>query len=293
MGGREFATCATGICAKSHKKGILSMKSVHSKAASLVSSLVPVLSVLSLMQLGLASASAAELCSAQSGPTRAAVIELYTSEGCSSCPPADKWLSTLKASAASTGSVIQAFHVGYWDYIGWVDRFASPAHTTRQRKIASLNRLTSIYTPQAVRDGRDWPDWGRSASSGLTAGKEPAGVSIALREVAPDQFEAVITPKLNELAQEAKTGTWSAYWSVTEHGHSSKVKSGENSGELLRHDYVVRQYTQAGDYSLASNAPQKLTWRSIAATPGHPRQINLVVFDPKTGKTLQALSASC
>ena len=258
------------------------MKSIHSTAA------LSVLSVFSLLQLGLASASAAELCAAQSGPTRAAVIELYTSEGCSSCPPADKWLSTLKASAASTGSVIQAFHVGYWDYIGWVDRFASPAHTTRQRKIASLNRLTSIYTPQAVRDGRDWPDWGRTATSGLIAGKEPASVNIALREVAVDQFEAVITPRVNDV-----TGTWSAYWSVTEHGHSSKVKSGENAGELLRHDYVVRQYTQAGDYSLATNTPQKLTWRSIAATPGHPRQINLVVYDPKTGKTLQALSASC
>ena len=240
-----------------------------------------------LCQLLLAPISAAELCAAQSGPTRAAVIELYTSEGCSSCPPADQWLSTLKATQATSGAVIQAFHVGYWDYIGWVDRFASPAHTIRQRKIASLNRLTSIYTPQAVRDGRDWPDWHRTAASSLIAAKEPAAVSIALKQIATDQFEAQVT------AAEGTGGTWSAYWSVTEHGHSSKVKSGENAGELLRHDYVVRQYTQAGDYPLIAKLPQKLTWRSIAATPGHLRQINLVVYDPKTGKTLQAVSASC
>lgn len=240
-----------------------------------------------LLQLILAPISAAELCTAQSGPMRVTVLELYTSEGCSSCPPADQWLSTLKASQATTGAVIQAFHVGYWDYIGWVDRFASPAHTTRQRKIASLNRLSSIYTPQVVRDGRDWPDWHHAASSSLGAATEPAAVKIVLKEVATDQFVAVVTPV------DGAMGTWSAYWSVTEHGHGSKVKSGENAGELLRHDYVVRQYTQAGDYPLAIKTPQKLTWRSIAATPGHPRQINLVVYDPKTGKTLQAVSASC
>ena len=241
----------------------------------------------SLLQLVLPPISATELCTAQSGPLKAAVIELYTSEGCSSCPPADQWLSAFKASQSGSTAVIQAFHVGYWDYIGWVDRFASPAHTTRQRKIASLNRLTSIYTPQVVRDGRDWPDWHRTTLANLNSAKEPATVNISLRAVATDQFEAMIT-----LADGA-AGTWSAYWSVTEHGHSSKVKSGENAGEFLRHDYVVRQYTQAGDYPVVSKTPQKLSWRSIAATPGHPRQINLVVYDPKSGKTLQAVSASC
>jgi hypothetical protein len=109
--------------------------------------------------------------------------------------------------------------------------------------------------------------------------------------VAVDQFEATVTPHVGTVAGASEI--WSAYWSVTEHGHSSKVKSGENAGELLLHDFVVRQYTPVGDYPVGSNVPQKLTWRSIAATPGHPRQINLVVFDPRTGKTLQALSASC
>ncbi len=222
----------------------------------------------------------------QSTSTRTPVVELYTSEGCSSCPPADKWLSTLKAGgdAKSVGAppVVQAFHVGYWDYIGWVDRFASPAHTTRQRQLARLSGLASIYTPQAVLDGRDWRNWGRLAS-----GREPAQAHIALKKIAVDQFEAQVTPVAGA------PDTWSAYWTVTEHGHSSKVKSGENAGEFLQHDFVVRQYTSAGDYATHLKAAQKLVWRSIAATPGHPRQINLVVFDPKTGKTLQAVSAAC
>ena len=241
-------------------------------------------------------------CTAQSGAIQTPVIELYTSEGCSSCPPADKWLSTLKAPASdkngttnsatnsatngtTSGAVVQAFHVGYWDYIGWVDRFASPAHTTRQRQIANLGGQNTIYTPQAVLNGRDWRNWGR-----LPASKEPALASISLRQVADDQFEATVTTLTVPVAG---PGTWSAYWTVTEHGHSSKVKSGENAGEFLQHDFVVRQYTPAGDYAADAKTPQKLVWRSIAATPGHPRQINLVVFDKKTGKTLQAVSANC
>ena len=234
-------------------------------------------------------------CSAQSGPHKTQVIELYTSEGCSSCPPADQWLTALKtkseAASADNPPVLQAFHVGYWDYIGWVDRFATPAHTTRQRQIAAWNRQSSIYTPQLVHNGRDWRDWyGKPASGTLqSSAKEPASLSISLKRVGPDQYEALVTP----VAGAADAAAWSAYWTLTEDGHSSRVKSGENAGEFLKHDAVVRQYTAAGDYRSTPGTAQKLSWRSIAATPGHARRVNLVVFDSKTGRTLQAVSAPC
>ena len=216
-------------------------------------------------------------CEVTSGPTITPVVELYTSEGCSSCPPADKWVSTLKGS----GVVVQAFHVGYWDYIGWIDRFAAPAYTQRQRDIAARNNLRGIYTPQAVLDGKDWPRWGRKPES-----SEPATVVIALKELGTNQFEASVTPG-------ASTSNWSAYWSVTEHGHNSRVLSGENKGEFLKHDFVVRQLVQAGDYKSGDAPVQKLKFHSIAPTPGHQRQVNLVVVDSKTGKTLQAVSLQC
>ncbi len=225
-------------------------------------------------------------CLAQSGALRTPVVELYTSEGCSSCPPADQWLSTLKGVAAEKAVVVQAFHVGYWDYIGWVDRFASPAHTTRQRQLAAQNGLTSIYTPQTVLDGRDWRGLGK-----LPASKEPAGASIVLRQVGEDQFEAMVTPVL--AGNGASSASWSAHWTVTEHGHQSKVKAGENAGELLQHDFVVRQYTPVGPYTNDGRLSQKLVWRSISTTPGHTRQVNLVVFDAKSGRMLQAVSANC
>jgi hypothetical protein len=226
-------------------------------------------------------------CQAKSGPTVTPVIELYTSEGCSSCPPADQWLSTLKAPAAQGQVVVQAFHVGYWDYIGWADRFASPAHTTRQRQIATINQLRSIYTPQIVRDGLDWRDWHGTSTAKLvaslgTASSQAARATVQLRRTARDTVEADVSPT-------ALAERWSAYWSVTEHAHESKVKAGENAGESLKHDFVVRQYVPVGDYQGAKT----LKFSPIAATPGHAQQVNLVVFDGKTGRTLQALSLAC
>ena len=216
-------------------------------------------------------------CKAESAAALTPVIELYTSEGCSSCPPADRWLSGLKGTAAGGGAVVQAFHVGYWDYIGWIDRFASPAHTARQRTIAAQNGKSGIYTPQLVRNGQDLRDYSRALDRA-----EPARARITLEKNTDDAFEALVTPAEGVAA-------WGAYWTVTEHGHSSKVKAGENAGEFLQHDFVVRQYVPVGEYRGSS----KLTLRSLPRQPGHPRQVNLVVFDPKSGKPLQALSLGC
>jgi hypothetical protein len=216
------------------------------------------------------------VCQARSPATLTPVVELYTSEGCSSCPPADKWLSALKDDAGKGRVVAQAFHVGYWDYIGWVDRFANPAYTDRQRQVASWNRESTIYTPQIVRNGQSW------RSEKVFGKDEPARATIELKRNADDAFVATVTPGEG-------VGTWGAYWTVTEHGHASKVKAGENAGEFLKHDFVVRQYVPAGDYRGASS----LTLRAIAAQADHPRQINLVVFDPRNGRTLQALSLGC
>jgi hypothetical protein len=242
---------------------------------------------------------ASKSCKAVTGDTITPVVELYTSEGCSSCPPAEKWLNTLKGKAtAANPAVIQAFHVNYWDYIGWPDRFATAAHTNRQRQISAWNKQNGIYTPQMVLNGGDWRGWGSLGpfNAAVPASKTAATSSISLTQTGTDQFEAVVSPVAGtntgaNSSSGATPSTWSAYWTITEHGHVTKVKAGENSGETLFHDFVVRQYTPVGDYSAAS--PQKLSLRSVAATPGHERQVNLVVFDPKTGKTLQAVSANC
>ena len=223
-------------------------------------------------------AAAASSCQAVSGEHRTPVIELYTSEGCSSCPPADRWLSTLKGQ----GVVAQSFHVAYWDYIGWKDRFATPAHADRQRTLARANRLSGIYTPQVVRNGRDWPQW-RQRPISTAAGADAARATIRIQRAADGHsFEAQVTPL-------APAMPWSAYWTVTEHGHQSRVTAGENAGALLKQDFVVRQYVPVGRYTGA----RTLRFHAIAPTAGHPQQVNLVVSDAADGEPLQAISLAC
>ena len=216
-------------------------------------------------------------CKAASGATITPVIELYTSQGCSSCPPADEWLSTLKKAHADGKVVAQAFHVNYWDYIGWKDPFAAPTHTTRQRAISSANRLDGIYTPQLVKNGVTTQKFDASLQS-----TEPARAQLQITQTGADSFEVSVTPV------DAQTA-WTAYFTVTEHGHVSKVTAGENKGETLGNNFVVRQFVPLGNYSGA----QKLKLSTLAADKTHPRQINLVVTDSKTGKPLQAVSAGC
>jgi hypothetical protein len=242
----------------------------------------PLLAIYSIAAYALSTWSAAlfaaqNSCSAQSASSLTPVIELYTSEGCSSCPPADQWLSTLKSAHAKGQVVAQSFHVNYWDYIGWRDRFAAPAHTTRQRQISAANRLDGIYTPQIVKNGVTTRGFSTSIGSG-----EPARAQILLSQTLDNSFEASVQPSDPQ-------AVWTAYFTVTEHGHSSRVTAGENQGETLAHDFVVRQYVPLGSYSGA----QKLKLNTLPATAQHPRQINLVVTDSKTGKPLQALSAGC
>jgi len=216
-------------------------------------------------------------CELASGDRLIPVIELYTSEGCSSCPPADQWLSTLKGKPV----VAQAFHVAYWDYIGWKDRFANPAFTVRQKEIAAANGLSGIYTPQLVRNGRDWRNWRLPGQ--VIDFQAPARAAITLRQSeSADAFEARVTPVV-------ATGEWKAYWTVTEHNHSSRVKAGENTGEFLKHDFVVRQYVPVGRYVGA----QSLKFHAIAGQTDHPRQINLIVSEVQTGAPMQAVSLQC
>ena len=224
-----------------------------------------------------------ENCSVKSAATLTPVIELYTSEGCSSCPPADAWLSTLKAAQKDGKVVAQAFHVNYWDYIGWTDRFAAPSYTQRQRELSARTSLTSIYTPQIAKNGLTVRGYD---VKNAVASSEAALANIELQQTEANRFEAKIAPALAGAA-------WNAYFTVTEHEHISRVTAGENKGENLKHDFVVRQYVPLGQFSGA----QTLKFSSLAPTlsngKAHPRQINLVVTDSKSGKTLQALSLGC
>src|SRR2546430_7859759 len=119
--------------------------------------------VASAAVLSIVSLAAHAGCEAKSPDHLVALIELYTSEGCDSCPPADKWLSRLagtdKERPAATRAVPIAFHVDYWDRLGWKDRFASAKYTDRQYEQMRRQRSTFVFTPQVMLQGRDFAQW--------------------------------------------------------------------------------------------------------------------------------------
>jgi hypothetical protein len=226
-------------------------------------------------------AAAAESCTASAGERMPALVELYTSEGCNSCPPADRWLSKLKGRA---DVVALAFHVDYWDRLGWKDRFASPAYTQRQAQQQRSNGARFSYTPQVVVDGIDRPAW-----SGLSpaAARPTTPVQLSLTRDG-DRYTARVLPTAATPARLA------AYWAVTENGHVTPVKAGENSGATLAHDFVVREYLPVAAWpSVADKAVTLIFSPGTVADAAHPRQLNLVLVDADTGRPVQALKLGC
>jgi hypothetical protein len=246
---------------------------------------LPLTGLLGLTVLASSPALAALTCSARSTAATAPVVELYTSEGCSSCPPADQWLSKLKAEPSV---VALAFHVDYWDRLGWKDRFASPAFTQRQAQTQRTSGARFSYTPQVLLDGADRPDWSGLSSAIASRSRPVAAVGVELvRE--GNRFTATIAPAAGAPAHLA------AYWAVTEQGHVSAVKAGENQGVMLNHDYVVREYepvqawTAKGDGSATT-----LQFEPAGAVdPAHPRQVNLVIVNADSGRPVQAVKLGC
>ena len=245
----------------------------------------PLTGLLGLSVLATAPALAAQSCSARSAATITPVVELYTSEGCNSCPPADKWLSRLKAEPSV---VALAFHVDYWDRLGWKDRFASPAFTQRQAETQRSSGARFSYTPQVVFDGADRPDWPGIGASIAARNRPAAPVDVQLVHEG-ERFTATVTPSAGAPARLA------AYWAVTEQAHVSAVKAGENEGVTLAHDYVVREYRPVAAWAAKAEGPAATLQFEPAgpADPAHARSVNLVIVNAENGRPVQALKLGC
>ena len=229
---------------------------------------------------------AASACSARSAAAVTPLVELYTSEGCSSCPPADKWLSALASqSRDEPAPVALAFHVDYWDRLGWTDRHASAAYTRRQAQQQRSNGARFSYTPQVVTNGIDRPDW-----SGLRRAPQTDGAARVAIEL--DRAGDAIVARIDAGAQ--APAQLAAYWAVTEDGHATQVRAGENQGARLLHDRVVRELIEVPGWSARSQPSAQLRFTpQTAADPAHPRRVALVVTDALSGRPLQALSLGC
>jgi len=167
--------------------------------------------------------------------TQVSLLELYTSEGCSSCPPADKWISKLKSHSGLWRSLVPVgFHVDYWNYIGWVDRFSSPEYSARQRRYARTKNLKTVYTPGFLLNGEEW----RSSFGVITLSTETdKKVGPLSLKISNMELSAVFNP-----VEVLSDKTLILNVAVLGFDIKTDVKAGENHDKELKHDFTVLGY---------------------------------------------------
>jgi len=228
-------------------------------------------------------------------PAQTVVVELFTSEGCSSCPPADRVLLALETSRgprsvvpAGVEIIALGEHVDYWDQLGWKDRFSSPLFSARQQDYGKAFRLESVYTPQMVVNGQKEVLGSDSRAVRDAIGKaarEPhAEVAISMTSAETVSF------RVSKLAPESREAD--ILLAVTENGLVTPVYGGENSGHELRHAAVVRSISslgrldpkRPGEYSAVAQLNLRPDWTRS--------NLKLVVFvqDRTTRRILGAAS---
>lgn len=237
-------------------------------------------------------------CEVKSGPATAALVELYTSEGCSSCPPADKQLSLLRQQAgvqqAGARAVIVplALHVSYWDAIGWKDPYAQKAFDLRQSELLANRKNRIVYTPQFFVNGNELRTWRNDLPATIqNINARPAALGIQLKTALSNDDLSVTVDVQNLLAGAEPKPTGKLYVALSESALVSKVLRGENSGTTLRHDDVVRVLfapvaLQQGSAHLQQSIRLPMEWQR--------QNLQLVAFvqDARDGNVLQALSTA-
>lgn len=216
--------------------------------------------------------------------TQTNLIELYTSEGCSSCPPADRWLSNLKKSTGLWNEFVPlAFHVDYWDYIGWKDRFASPAYGVRQRQYAERRGVSSVYTPAMVLNGREWRGWYRYKQPRNSSGQNVGQLRLALNQRIVDSQFRFANPAINTSGREL-----SLHIALLGFDLVTEVKAGENENRSLQHDFVVLAYKVAA-FQRQQNLYQIKTELPLTHVNSKIRAITAWVSPRKHPKPIQAV----
>lgn len=255
------------------------------------------LAILLLPALAAAGPSAAQLaagrrCDVNSGARTAALVELYSSEGCSSCPPADRRLNALRQQAGADSLVVPlALHVTYWDQNGWADPLAQPQFDARQAELLRRQRRHTAYTPQFFVGGMELRDWQAQLPAAIgRINATAAPVTIGLSAMPGPGGKLLL--QADASAPDAHTGG-QLYVAVSESAIVSTVLRGENRGATLRHDAAVRLWLGPlalvqGRARLRREVQLPASWR--------PENLQIVAFVQRADSSaiLQAVStASC
>jgi len=175
----------------------------------------------------------------QSPREHTALLELYTSEGCSSCPPAEEWLSRLQDSPRLWKDFAPvAFHVDYWNYLGWKDAWSDAAFSERQRDYAQLWHSANIYTPELVLNGKEWHNWFTGKNGPASSGEQVGILTVTSTDT--NHWQVSFVPEKKPDAH------YEIHAALLAGGIISDVKAGENAGRRLNHDFVVVNSLQIG-----------------------------------------------
>ncbi|KAB2840069.1 MAG: DUF1223 domain-containing protein, partial [Burkholderiales bacterium] len=181
-------------------------------------------------------------CATQAPAFTPVMVELFTSEGCNSCPPADRWLAAKMAPEV----IPLAFHITYWDQLGWPDPFAQASFDTRHNHQALVGGKRRLYTPQVFVDGAEALDWRQEAAfakRALAARQRPASAQLQA------SWQLVDGHLQLRLSGALPRGEARLFLAVAESGLTSAVAAGENAGKRLEHDHVVRLWQELGTLS--------------------------------------------
>jgi len=249
-------------------------------------------SALAVVLLTACGVATAAQCSAKSTGHRVPLLELYTSEGCNSCPPADRWFSALPTRGLTPDRVAAlAFHVDYWNYLGWKDPFSKSEHSSRQRAASVRNKSRFVYTPQLLLDGRDYrrglfrDDFTDRVNA---IGQENARAMIVIDQVA-DADETVTVHVTVAVTDATQRQGARAYVALYENNLSNRVTAGENRGERLHHDFVVRELLPA--QSVVPDGKVVFEHRFDLEPQWKREDLHFAAFvqSERTGETLQAM----
>jgi len=192
----------------------------------------------------------------ESGPEQVRLLEAYSSEGCSSCPPADHWLAQLEKQPGLWKIFVPVtFHVDYWDNLGWKDTLASPLFSERQHRYARIWRSKSVYTPGFVLDGKEWRTW-RSETSVPALTSRKTG-RLSLRPFNQKYYAVSFKPE-----KEFSAAPLRAHAALLAHSIRHDILQGENTGKTLTHHFAVIAYGEEplhpeGDHFTALIEPRK------------------------------------
>ena len=223
------------------------------------------------------------------------LVELFTSEGCSSCPPADALLAKLDSERQVDGAdvIVLEEHVDYWDRLGWKDPYSSPQWTARQQEYADVFHNDGVYTPQMVVDGTSQlvGSRERQARLAILAAAEKSKARVRLEPVAasPGQYRLKITVQMPPASY--TQGNAQVWLAVTESGLHTNVLRGENAGEDLHHAAVVRSLQSVGAVKRSAD-PAFAGEPAICLDPEWKREnVRFVVF-VQDRKNLRVLGAA-